>query len=158
MTEGMTDLPPPEFEHLAAFEVLGVPAPQGSKSRMPNGMVIEGSSKTGRAKHKAWRAAVADVARDVAEERPHDGPLAVDITFRMPMPASRPKRMRTAGRWPCTVKPDIDKVVRTTLDALADGGLIAGDSRVWKLDVEQVEVTSWTGAEILLRRWTGGDR
>lgn len=147
------------FEVLAAFEVIGLPAPQGSHSAVMRGgrpSVIAGSSKAGRAKHKAWRAAVADVARDVAEDRPHDGPLAVDITFRMPMPASRPKRVRDAGEWPCTVKPDIDKVIRATLDALADGGLIAGDSRVWKLDVEQVEVDGWTGAEILLRRWIGG--
>lgn len=138
---------------LAAFEVLGVPAPQGSKSVMPNGHVVEGSSTTGRAKHKAWRTTVAETARDVADDDPHDGPLQVSISFRMPMPASRPLRIRLAGVWPHSVKPDIDKLIRSTLDGLTDGGLIVGDHRVFALEVEAFEVVGWTGAEIVVRRW-----
>ena len=44
------------------FNVIGVPAPQGSKTRMPNGAMVEGSSATGRAKHRTWRQAVAHEA------------------------------------------------------------------------------------------------
>lgn len=143
---------------LAAFEVLGVPAPQGSKTRMPNGAMLDGKSAGARAKHKAWRTAVADMARELAEDEAHDGQLCLSIVFRFPMPASRPKRVQALGRWPHTVKPDIDKVVRSTLDGLAvksGGGLIRDDARVFKIDVEAWEVTGWTGAEIVLRRWEG---
>lgn len=138
---------------LAAFEILGVPAPQGSKTRMPNGALVEGGSKTGRAKHKAWRTAVAEAARDVADDIPHDGALHVTISFRLPMPASRPARIRAAGVWPHAVKPDLDKLVRSTLDGLTDGGLIVGDHRVFAFEVDAFEVVGWTGAEVTVRRW-----
>lgn len=138
---------------LVAFEILGVPAPQGSKTRMPNGAVVEAGSKTGRQAHKAWRTTVAQTARDVADDDPYDGPLQVSIHFRMPMPASRPARARAAGVWPHQVKPDIDKLVRSTLDGLTDGGLIVGDHRVFALEVDAFEVVDWTGAEVTVRRW-----
>lgn len=140
---------------LAAFDVLGVPAPQGSKTRMPNGAMLDGKSAGARAKHKAWRAAVADMARELAEDEAHDGQLCLSIVFRFPMPASRPKRVQALGRWPHTVKPDKDKALRSTLDGLTDGGLIRDDARVFKIDIEAWEVTGWTGAEIVLRRWEG---
>ncbi len=137
---------------LAAFEVLGVPAPQGSKTKMPNGALVEGASATGRAKVKAWRQAVAWTARDLAEREPFDGALAITIEFRLPMPKSRPKRVRDLGRWPHFVKPDKDKLIRATLDGMTDGGLIADDARVFALDVAAYEVTGWTGADIVLRK------
>lgn len=139
---------------LAAFEILGVPAPQGSKTRMPSGAVIEGSSDTGRAKHKSWRAAVVETARELAPPgEPFDGALQLSVEFRMPMPKSRPKRVRDAGKWPSSVKPDIDKLLRGLLDGLEAGGLIAGDSRIFAVEVVQYEVVGWTGAEVVLRRW-----
>jgi Holliday junction resolvase RusA-like endonuclease len=139
--------------HLAAFEILGVPAPQGSKTKMPNGGMVEGSSTTGRAKHKAWRDAVKATALDIAESEPYDCPLQVMISFRMPMPKSRPAVARKVGKWPHAVKPDIDKLVRCTLDGLADGKLIVDDSRVFALEVDAWEVTGWLGAEVVLRKW-----
>lgn len=33
---------------MITFRVLGVPAPQGSKTRMPNGAMLEAASQTGR--------------------------------------------------------------------------------------------------------------
>lgn len=147
------------MEELVTFEILGVPAPQGSKTRMPNGAVVEGSSKTGRAKHKSWRAAVTETARDIADTEPgtpYDGPLQVSIEFRMPLPASRPKKAQQAalrGGWPCSVKPDLDKCVRAVLDGLETSGLIAGDSRIFAIEATQFEVIGWTGAEVTIRRW-----
>lgn len=138
---------------LAAFEILGVPAPQGSKTKMPNGAVVEGGSKIGREKHKAWRTAVAETARDIAENEPHDGMLQVSITFRLPMPKSRPLAAHLAGKWPHAVKPDLDKLIRSTLDGLADGGLIVGDSRVFAIEAEAYEVVGWTGAEVVVRQF-----
>ena len=138
---------------LVAFEVLGVPAPQGNKTLMPNGAIVEGKSKTGRAKHKAWRQAVAWTARDLAESEPHDGALQATITFRLPMPKSRPAAAQTLGMWPHSVRPDIDKLLRCTFDGLSDGGLIRDDARFFAVETEAWEVTGWTGAEITIRRW-----
>lgn len=136
------------------FEILGVPAPQGSKTRMPNGAIVEGGSKTGRAKTKAWRHAVAEVARDLAgDEPPIDEPLGIEIEFRLPMPKSRPKAARAVGRWPHQVKPDIDKILRSTLDGLTDGGLIRDDSRIVAVGMEAWEVVGWTGALVRLSRF-----
>ncbi len=141
---------------LAAFEVVGLPAPQGSKRAIARGqraVLVDGSSDVGKAKTKAWRHAVAEVGRDIAEDEPHDGPLQLSVTFRMPMPASRPKRVQQAGIWPHAVKPDIDKLLRATVDALTDSGLIRDDARLFAIEAEAFEVTGWTGAEIVLRRW-----
>ena len=111
--------------------VLGVPAPQGSKSAVVRGgraVLIEGASTTGRQKHQAWREAVAWQARTaVLKHGPVDDdvPVRVSMTFWMPKPKSRPKRARWADR-----KPDLDKLQRSTLDGLSDGGLVRHDSRV----------------------------
>lgn len=139
-----------------SFEVVGLPSPQGSKTRMPNGAMVEGSSKSGRAKQKTWRAAVVETSRDVAAHddvaAPLDGPLILTVDFRLPMPASRPKAARLARIWPCTVKPDLDKLVRGLLDGMKQGGLIRDDARVCEIHASKDEVLDWTGAEISIRK------
>lgn len=133
------------------IDILGVPAPQGSKTAVVRGdraVLIEGASKVGRAAHKAWRQTVAaDTLEAVGKFGPcPDGPLSVSIWFVMPKPKSRPNR----ARW-CDRKPDLDKLVRATLDGLADGGLLAhGDSRVASLQVSKVYVVpgQGTGARV----------
>jgi Holliday junction resolvase RusA-like endonuclease len=134
------------------FEILGLPSPQGSKTRMPNGAMVEGSSKTGRAKQKSWRASVVETARDIAEQddvqAPLDGPLVIHAEFRLPMPRSRRKADRERGWAPCTVKPDVDKLARGLLDGLKQGGLIRDDARVCTLHVCKIEVDGWTGAAV----------
>jgi Holliday junction resolvase RusA-like endonuclease len=137
------------------FDVVGLPAPQGSHTKMPNGALVSGSSTTGRKAHKAWRQAVAEAARELADDRPYDGALALDVVFRLPMPASRSKTVRTLGDVPQTKKPDGDKLLRTTLDALTDAGLIADDARVFDCHFTKREVVGWTGATITLRREDG---
>ena len=145
-----------DINHVA-FEILGLPASQGSKTRMPNGAMLEGGSKVGREKQKAWRHSVSATARDIAADldEPMDGPLDLSIKFRFPMPKSRPARARERGLWPHMVKPDIDKVLRCTLDGLTDGGLIRDDARIFRVCMSAHEVTSWTGAvvEITKEEW-----
>lgn len=136
---------------LITIVVLGVPAPQGSKTAIMRGnrpAVIEGGSATGRRKHAAWRQAVAWQARAVAPERPLDGPLNLTVTFRLPMPASRPAAVRRAGVGWHAVKPDIDKLLRSTLDGITDGGVIVDDSRICAIHANAIEVDDWTGALI----------
>lgn len=133
------------------FDVVGLPAPQGSKSafvRNGRAVMAEGGSSTGRAKHKAWRIAVAEAAR-IARDYGHHytGPTALTVAFRFPRPKSRPK---SHHGWH-TVKPDKDKVLRATLDGLVDGGLLRDDAQVCLISISATEVTEWTGASIYLR-------
>lgn len=136
------------------FEILGLPAPQGSKSRMPNGAIVEGKSAEQRRRHGSWRDSIAAAARDIAsqvEGAPLEGPIALSVEFRFPMPASRRKAVREAGRCPKVSAPDLDKLVRTLGDALQAGGLIRDDARISVLrDVTKVEVIGWTGAIVTI--------
>lgn len=138
---------------LIEFEVLGLPAPQGSaRAFMANGRAHLTNAKT--PKHNAWRDSVAQAARDVAEHddvtAPLDGALNLSIEFRFPMPKSRPKRVRDAGSAMKTSAPDLDKLVRSVCDALVAGGLIADDARIAWLCANKTEVVGWTGAVIKL--------
>jgi Holliday junction resolvase RusA-like endonuclease len=111
--------------------VYGTPAPQGSKAfkgtfKGSDGRVhaklVESSKKV-----KPWRMDVkhaAEVARDGAA--PLDGPLCVRMVFTLPKPKSAPKTRRTYA----DKKPDLSKLIRSTEDALRDGGLIADDARI----------------------------
>lgn len=136
------------------FEVVGLPAPQGSKTRMPNGAMVEGGSQTGRENHKSWRAAVTEAARNVAGHEdiaaPLTGPLHLTIEFRFPMPKSRPARVRGAGIGPKSTKPDLDKLLRSTGDSLTAAGLIRDDALIAEIAATKVEVIGWTGATITL--------
>jgi Holliday junction resolvase RusA-like endonuclease len=108
-------------------------APQGSKRHVGNGRLLEQSKRV-----TPWRAAVEHAALDamtaghigdVPVHRPAlDGPLSVEITFTVRKPASAPKRRLT---WPTSRDSgDIDKLLRSTFDALTTAKAIADDSRI----------------------------
>lgn len=134
------------------FEVVGTPAPQGSKTRMPNGAMLDGRSKGAREGHANWRAAVAEAARTARSRlpgtEPLDGPLLLSVRFRFPMPKSRSKAIRAAGFAHKTSAPDLDKLIRSTGDALKEGGLIVDDALFTGVTATKCEITGWTGAEI----------
>jgi crossover junction endodeoxyribonuclease RusA len=140
------------------FEVVGHPTPQGSKTKMPNGIYLEGRDAGQRARHKSWRAAVAKAARDVAHDdigAPYDGPLVVEIEFRFPVPKVRARKVAASphGSIPKLTSPDVDKLARSVLDGLTDGGLIVDDRLVVELTASKVEALGWTGATIAVQRW-----
>lgn len=109
------------------FEVIGDPAPQGSKAfkGMCGGhaVLVEQSKKV-----KPWREAVIWAVRE-GPRVTMDGPIHVAIDFYFRRPKSAPK----SRQWPDR-KPDLDKLVRSTLDALVMGGAIADDARVVCID------------------------
>lgn len=137
------------------FEVLGTPTPQGSKSAIMVGgrpRLVEGKAGQ-RDNIKSWRTAVAEAARDIADDTGKlDGNLVLDVEFRFAMPASRKKADRDAGRCWKNTAPDLDKLVRAVGDALKIGGLITDDSRFVLIHATKVEVTTWTGATIAIER------
>ena len=118
--------------------VIGMPAPQGSK----RGIVNRGSGRVSMVesskKVAPWREAV----KQAAARHPDifTGPLSVEVTFTLPRPASHYRTGKhahllrdAAPVWPHR-KPDVDKLLRATLDALTDAG-------IWTDDALAVEAT-----------------
>lgn len=129
------------------FTVFGVPAPQGSKRAfVRNGRAI--LTESAGAAHLAWRSAVAETChRDWTGRAPLDGPLQVTIKFSMPRPKTAKNRTWHDRR------PDIDKLVRSTLDGITDAGVIADDARIAKLQATKfymLDDDAWTGALITI--------
>lgn len=106
--------------------VYGTPGPQGSKRHVGRGIMIESSKLV-----KPWRDAVKATALQALGPafRPLNGPVGIEITFTVKKPQSAPKRRVT---WP-TKRPDVDKLVRSTLDAISDAGIWIDDSQVVEL-------------------------
>lgn len=81
---------------------------------------------------KPWRAGVVhlgETIRQRAGDTFQDGPLSVQITFTLQRPPSVTLKARA---WPWK-KPDVDKLLRSTFDALTD-------SLVWHDDAQICEV------------------
>src|SRR5271156_3044619 len=114
-----------------SFTVRGVPVPQGSKRALVHrstgrAVVIE----QGGQRHKDWRQDVkyqAHIAMNDWEDL-LTGPVGVSLCFTVPKPKSAPKTRRP---WP-DKRPDLDKLVRPTLDAIT-GEIIADDAQVVQL-------------------------
>jgi Holliday junction resolvase RusA-like endonuclease len=132
--------------------VEGTPAPQGSKSigrnrRTGRPVLIESSKAV-----KPWRAAVVEAVAEVVETRgwePVDGPATVTVVFYLARPKSVPK-WRTRP-W---VKPDLDKLTRSTLDALTTARALEDDARVVRLVLDKFYAAGATppGALITVER------
>ena len=83
--------------------------------------MIESSKKL-----PAWMRAVTQEAAKNRPSEPIDAPVSVFMDFYLP----RPKRPRYDVP---AVKPDVDKLARSVLDALEAAGVLTNDSRVTKL-------------------------
>jgi len=135
------------------FSVVGVPAPQGSKSAFVRGgraVIVDGSSKTGREKHAQWRDDVCRAAR-IAKSEMFTGPVSVTITFWLQLPASDPHR------WRHITTPDLDKLIRSVLDSLVNAGMIKDDSLVYRVNAAKWYARDghWTGATIEIEDMSG---
>lgn len=113
-------------------DVVGIPAPQGSKRHVGRGILIESSKRVG-----PWREAV--VAHFSTRGQPITripGPVVVRMIFRIPRPRGHYTRtgLKPSARSAMPDKrPDLDKLVRSTLDALTTTTVIDDDSRVVRL-------------------------
>ena len=118
----------------ASFFVPGVPAPQGSKRAYVRGgraVLVESSAAV-----KPWRAAVAWAAKAQGARFDAAVPLAVTADFFLTRPKSHygtgrnANRLRDAAPAYPVGKPDGDKLLRSTLDGLTDGGVYRDDAQV----------------------------
>lgn len=135
-----------------AFEVLGTPAPKGSSRAFVNkktgrAFVAPGGAKSTEDKIASWNVAVREAAAraigEVVSPPFVEVALAVTIVFHM----KRPKGHWGTGKREGTIlasapprpmgKPDIDKLTRTTLDAMT-GCVFDDDSRIASLALDKV--------------------
>lgn len=141
------------------FTVYGTPAPQGSKrgfvTKRGRVAMVESSKAV-----KPWREAVAQAVMlyHPLGGRPDPilcrGPVEVAIAFTLKAPKKRQS-------YPA-VKPDIDKLIRSTLDALTQMGVFEDDARVvkiqaWKTYPGGMGSLSVPGAIISVRALTGAE-
>ena len=103
-----------------AFEVLGIPVPQGSKSKSASGHLYEANKNL-----EPWRDSVRWQARlAMRSQEPLSGPVRVTAHFYFPRPQSHFRRVQKApvlrDDAPVlhSVKPDVDKLLRAVLDAM----------------------------------------
>ena len=124
--------------------VHGAPAPQGSKTRMPNGAMVESSKKVG-----PWRADVKAAAEATGSSMLLQ-PVGVEIQFRLARPRSHYRTGKdtshlltgTAPAHP-KGKPDVDKLARAVLDGLKAAGMYADDAQV--IDLRAVKAYALRG-------------
>lgn len=143
------------------FEVYGSPAPQGSKVPRQNartgGLYVQEQSD----KVKPWRvdvkyACLEAIAATLGFVK-YEGPVAVTISFRMPR-LNKHYHVRKAGKFLredapefVDTRPDIDKLARSTLDALGEAGVWGDDSQVARLILSKRYTEGAAGAHIYLR-------
>ena len=165
----MTTAPLLERHLRLTIVVNGRPAPQGSKAYKGHrtnaatgrrtAVLVEQSKRV-----KPWRALVTAatvhaITYGGARYAPLDGPLEAEIVFTVLKPASAPKRRRT---WPTTRHSgDVDKLIRSTFDGIADGGGVVDDSRIIRVTAtktfpgEHPDALAQPGA--IIRLYTLGD-
>lgn len=138
----------PRHWRVITFTAHGTPAPKGSarafvNKRTGRAILAPGGSKATEERIASWNVAVREAAlRAIGEQReapPFVGvALHVTIVFHVKRPAGHYGTGKHAGRLkpaaPArpTGKPDIDKLARTTLDALT-GAVFDDDSRIAEL-------------------------
>ena len=107
--------------------VKGIPAPKGSYrpvcNRRTGHILLLPQSK----REPQWRKAVKEsIITQNLPPIPADHRISVQIDFFIPRPKSVPPRKRFRP----TVPPDIDKLLRSSLDGMTDSGLIRDDALI----------------------------
>lgn len=90
--------------------VEGSPVPQGSFRHVGNGRIISANPKL-----NAWRETIAKQVTKQTAVRLIEGSCTVRLVFTLPRPKSVPIKRRAHP----TTKPDLDKLIRATLDAIS---------------------------------------
>lgn len=126
--------------HRLAITVIGTPAPQGSKKHVGNGVMIESNQR----QLQTWREDVKLAALRALEttpgwERTYPA-VTAHITFTLPRPKAHYRTgletshlLRDGAPQLHGVRPDLDKLLRSTGDALTTAGVYADDARIAQL-------------------------
>jgi crossover junction endodeoxyribonuclease RusA len=112
-----------------SVDVIGRPAPQGSKKSIGNNRFIESSKYL-----PAWRKAVRDAAEFAVTVNGWarvSGPVELEVMFYL----DRPSSVSATKRPQPTVPPDVDKLLRGIQDSLS--GVVYDD------DAQIIRVLAW---------------
>lgn len=149
---------------MISINVLGTPAPKGSsrafyKAGMKRAVIVKDNSE----RQKSWDRNVRESALEqlgpCLEPKFVSKPLLVEIRFLLTRPSGHWGKGRNAGKLspsapiaPAT-KPDIDKLARSTLDALI-GLAFDDDSRIVSLALSKMYAApGHEGAVIIVREY-----
>lgn len=116
------------------LSVVGAPKPKGDGRKLPNGGFMVGRDSKGSKAIIAWDDAICRAAEPItlAGHTAFDEPVIVSGYFAFPVVASSPDRLYHQG------SPDLDKLFRTTGDALQRSGIVINDARIVWWDVRKV--------------------
>lgn len=122
-------------------QVLGEPIPQGSMRAVGRGRMVSDNDRL-----RPWRDTVAwNVRHAMAGKPPLEGPVKVSATFVLPRPKSAPKR-----RWAPDRKPDIDKLLRATFDAITTGAGWVDDAQAVIVETRKVYANDQLPPQLIL--------
>lgn len=130
------------------INVVGLPAPQGSKRGFYNKNIgrvqmVESSKKVAPWRQDVVAAALNAIAELDGPWSAPTGPVEIDITFYLPRikahyrTGNRAHELRPNAPHHVDKKPDIDKLARSTLDALTTAGVLRDDAQVARLCAEK---------------------
>jgi Holliday junction resolvase RusA-like endonuclease len=132
---------------MVEFKVEGHPQPEGSHTaHIIGGRAVVHHVRSDRL--TAWRESVADAFRRSGANYLHDEPIRISIEFHL----LRPKSVSVRKRPYMTVKPDIDKLCRSTIDGLSMGTAFDDDSQIVELHASKI-YSDWEGAVIDIERF-----
>jgi Holliday junction resolvase RusA-like endonuclease len=124
---------------MISYWIDGEPAPQGSKTGfIKNGRVVmvESSKKV-----KPWREAVA-AQTQAKVQAALQNPVEIALVFHLPKPKT------VTRKWPA-VKPDLDKLIRSTFDGMTTGGLYTDDALVIAVSASKQYATDRIGCQVI---------
>ena len=110
--------------------VYADPKGQGNHSISRAGIIYEATKG-----HKSWRDAVTLSARETMNAMRVNTRFHMPVSVRIAFTLARPRSVRRP--LPC-LKPDLDKLIRSTLDALTTAGVWADDGLVCRLEASKV--------------------
>jgi len=127
---------------MIAFEVIGEPAPQGSKTiatSKSGGAWVRDDNRA----LEPWRNAVAAAAAEAMDgQQPLAGPLELEVIFVFARPKAHYRTGKRAGELKpsaphyCSRRPDVDKLVRAIGDAIT-GHVVVDDAAIVRLRAEK---------------------
>lgn len=116
------------------FTIPGLPVPKGRPKFAVRGGFARAYTP---AKTKTYEQVVATYAR-IAIKTPLGGPLCVDLTFTLPIPASTSKKLAVALlNAPHQKKPDLDNLIKAVTDGL-NGIAYLDDSQLWQITARKI--------------------
>lgn len=143
---------------ILTFRVYGTPAPQGSKAGFVNKATGRVSMVESSKRVAPWRQDVKHAALNAIDECgwqkiDERRPVRLQVTFYLPRPKGHYRTganahlLRDAAPPFPSGKPDIDKLQRSTLDALGEAGVWGDDCQVVEVRARK-EFASTPGADI----------